>query len=157
MPRSIPESLSEELSKWNNGNGIPLEQWVGCEGNFSLAVGYSEIFWPEFIEFEDYILRKGFSESSLRGFEGTSPKDKQSIEWVMNHVHIVDLHHRGCEDFTKDKAIFLGGILKEIYTAKLSWEFPKKPCKVELFIPEDENDLVEYQLSFWQTIHAPVD
>ena len=64
----IPESMRDELSAWNNGAGIDLPSWVGCQGNFSLAVGYATIFWPEFVEFEGYILRQGFSERSLRGF-----------------------------------------------------------------------------------------
>ena len=53
---NIPESMSEELQAWNNGKGIDLESWVGCSGSFSLAVDYTTIFCPNFIEFEDYIF-----------------------------------------------------------------------------------------------------
>jgi hypothetical protein len=48
--------MKEELGAWNNGQGIDLESWVGCEGNFSLAVGYTTIFCPQFIEYKDYIF-----------------------------------------------------------------------------------------------------
>ena len=65
----MPESMKAELSAWNNGAGIDLGAWIGCEGSFSLAVGYAAVFWPEFVEFEDYVLGRGFSEESLRGFE----------------------------------------------------------------------------------------
>jgi hypothetical protein len=26
----IPESMVDELSRWNDGEGIDLESWVGC-------------------------------------------------------------------------------------------------------------------------------
>lgn len=149
----IPESMKAELGAWNNGVGIDLESWVGCEGRFALAVGYTTIFWPEFVEFEGYILRKGFSESSLRGFESQQGCARKGTEWLMNHLHIADTHHHGCPDISKDKIILLGTALKEIYEAKLQFVFSNRPCTVELHIPEDKDNLIEYQLSFWQTAH----
>ncbi len=81
---NIPESMKEELGEWNNGEGIDLETWVSCSGNFSLAVGYASLFCPKFIEFEDYIIQ---SESiceqtikSIRSFEsseGSTPRISQ--------------------------------------------------------------------------------
>lgn len=147
-----PESMKAELAAWNNGNGIDLESWIGCEGRFSLAVGYASIFWPAFKLFEGYILPDGASEDSLRSFEQNGGSRK-SVEWVMNHVHIADIHYRGCEDISKDKLVLLGTVLKEIYEAKLLWQFPDRPCTVVLFIPDDPDDLTEYQLSFWQKSH----
>ncbi|MCL4677882.1 MAG: hypothetical protein KJ017_04715 [Alphaproteobacteria bacterium] len=144
--------MAKELAKWEGGD-LSLEGWVSMTGNFSFAVGYSEIFWPEFVEFEDYILRKGFSESSLRGFENQENITKAGVECVMNHLHIGDIQHPHCEDLSKDKIIFLGNILKEIYTVKLAWQFPDKPCVVEFYHPEDEEDLIGYQLYFWQKKH----
>ncbi len=117
----IPESMKAELAAWNNGAGIDIESWVGCEGNFSLAVGYTSVFWPEFVAFDEYILRKGFSEDSLRGFEQQKGIDRKSVEWVMNHVHLADIQYRGCKDATKDKLLLLSNVLKEIYQAKLHW------------------------------------
>ena len=149
----IPESMRTELAAWNNGRGIDLASWVACEGNFSLAVGYASIFWPGFVEFEGYILREDFSETSLRGFENQEGSTRKSTEWVMNHLHIVDLQFHGCEDISKDKIKILGQTLKEIYEAKLKTQFPESPCIVEFYEPEDEEDLLEYQLSFWQVAH----
>lgn len=150
----IPDSMKSELAAWNNGAGIDIESWVGCEGNFSLAVGYAAVFWPDFVAFEGYILRKGFSEASLRGFEEQKDTSRKSVEWVMNHLHIADIQYFGCKDASKDKLLLLGNVLKEIYQAKLLWQFPDRPCTVELYIPDDEEDLMEYQLSFWQKSHG---
>ncbi len=149
----IPDSMKAELLAWNNSDGIDLESWVGCQGSFSLAVGYASVFWPEFVEFEGYILRKGFSETSLRGFEKQEGASRKSVEWLMNHLHIADVQYYGCKDASKDKIFLLGNVLKEIYQAKLQWQFPDSPCVVEFHIPEDPQDLMEYQISFWQKCH----
>jgi hypothetical protein len=149
----IPESMKSELAAWNNGAGISIESWVGCTGSFSLAAGYSSVFWPKFIMFDEYILREGFSEDSLRGFEQQKGINRKSVEWHMNHLHIADIQYYGCKDASKDKLLLLGNLLKEIYEAKLLWQFPDNPCSVEFYQPDDEDDLMEYQISFWQKCH----
>ena len=149
----IPDSMKAELSAWNNGEGIDLESWVGCQGNFKLAVGYASIFWPNFVEFEDYIFIEGFSENSVRTFESEEGSNPKTIEWVTNHLHISDIQYFGCEDISKDKLILLGNILKEIYETKLKVMFPDKPCVVKFYEPDNQEDLMEYQLSFWQSKH----
>ena len=149
----IPESMKKELGAWNNGNGIDLEGWISCEGNFRLAVGYMEILWPHLVEFDGYILRDGFQETSLRGFEKQCKGDRRAVEAVMNQLHIEDLHYQGCEDFSSDKAILLGNTLKEMYEAKLVWQFPNYPCRVSFFEPEDKANLSDYELTFWQVKH----
>jgi hypothetical protein len=146
----IPESMRAELAAWNNGKGIDLRSWTGCEGRFALAVGYASIFWPEFVEFDGYILPKGFSEEHLRGFERREGATRKSVEAVMNHLQIADIQHVGCKDISKDKLLALGNTLREIYEAKLRWQFPDKPCVVVFLVPDDENDLYGYQIEFWQ-------
>ena len=92
---NIPESMKAELSAWNNGLGIDLESWVGCEGNFSLAVGYATLFWPEFVEFDGYILSAGFTEGGIRDFERQVGSTRKSIEGTSKNSlisrHIVNV------------------------------------------------------------------
>ncbi|MER8479545.1 hypothetical protein [Mesorhizobium sp. M1163] len=145
----VPASMKAELAAWNNGTGIDLQSWVGCEGRFALAVGYSTVFWPEFVTFERYVLMEGFSEEGLRSFERHPNATRQSVEAVMNHLHIADIHALGIADISRDKLVFLGSVLKEIYEAKLQWRFPDRRFVVEFFDPEPK-DLEDYQLSFWQ-------
>lgn len=149
-----PDSMAAELGAWNDGRGIDLESWVGCEGSFRLAVGYSTIFWPRFVEFEGYILRAGFSVDSLRRFEATCEADRRKIETVLNHLHIADIQYFGCEDLSADKALLLGNTLREIYEAKLLWQFPDRPCTVSFYVPDDPAELTAYEVSFWQTAHG---
>ena len=149
-----PASMVSELSAWNNGNGIDLESWIGCCGDFKLAVGYATLFWPAFVLFEDYILREGFHLESLQGFEKSRDGNKASVEWVMNHLHIADIHINDRENVSVDKIVFVGRILKEIYEMKLRAQFPDRPCEVEFHEPDERKNLVEYQLSFWQKKHG---
>ena len=144
-----PEDMISELSStWMNS----LEHWVDCNGNYSLAVGYSTVFWPTFVLFEDYILREGFDVDNLRVWEQQSKGNKLDVESMLNHVHIADIHqeHR---DISEDKILFLGRVLKEIWEAKLRWQFPDRPCEVKFHEPENRTDLIEFQLSFWQKKH----
>jgi len=143
--------MKSELGAWNNGAGINLEGWAQCTGNFALAVGYATVFWPRFVAFENYVLCEGFSESSLRGFASSDGATKQSVEAVMNHLHIADIQHGGCKDLSKDKILVLGNTLREIYEAKLKWQFPDRSFAVEFHKSAyDEDDLIGYQLTFWQ-------
>ena len=153
MAMKIPESMTEELGAWNGGSGIDLEGWVGCEGNFRLAVGYSTVFWPRFESVGKYILVKGCTKDQIRGFEDQENATSKSVETVLNHLHLEDIQHLGCADLSSDKLIILGNTLKEIYEAKLSWQFPDKPCVVEFYVPEDPDDFTGYQITFWQKKH----
>lgn len=147
----LPESMRAELGRWNNGAGTDLETWVSCEGRLALAVGYATIFWPEFESVDGYVLRKGWHPEARRGFEQRPGATRQSVEWVLNHLHLADLHALPDPEATPDKLIALGTVLADVYRAKLAWEFPDKPCEVEFYVPENKDELWEYQLSFWQT------
>lgn len=148
-----PESMVPELSAWNNGKGIDLKSWIQCSGDFQLAIGYSAIFWPKFVLFEDYIFREGFNLEPLRGSEKNQPRGKSSVEWVINHLHIAEIHYHDLANLSEDKILWLGNTLKEIYEIKLHSQFPDRPCVVEFYQPEDRQNLIEFQLSFWQKKH----
>jgi hypothetical protein len=139
--------LIPELARWNEGAGILPHEWIGCAGNYPLAIGYSLIFWPRFVRFDGYVLREGFSEGALRGFEAQGGSSRRSVEWVMNHLHPVDIHYG--EDATEAQLRYLGRVLREIHQVKLRADFPDLRFEVE-FNDEPDLDPVDYQMSFWQ-------
>jgi hypothetical protein len=98
-------------------------------------------------------VREEVTSEEVRAWEEACNGDKREIEATMNHLHIADLHC-ATEDATRERILFLGNTLKEIYSAKLVWQFPERPCVVELFEPEDKDDLVGYQITFLQKKHA---
>jgi hypothetical protein len=140
--------LIPELKEWNEGTGISPDSWISCVGNYQLAIGYSLIFWPRFVRFERYVLREGFSEESLRGFENATGDSREAVEWVMNHVHSVDIH---CNDTaaTEAQLRYIGRVLKEIHEVKLRADFPDRRFVVE-FNDEPGLNPDDYQMSFWQ-------
>ena len=144
--------MADELRAWNEGGDIDLKAWVSGSGNFSLAVGYTTMLWPALVQFDGYILRDGFSIETLRSFEAACKGDRRAVETVMNHRHLADLHS-GCDDVSPDKLLWLGHVLREIYEAKLLWQFPTRPCTVSFHIPQDRDDLIAYEVSFWQKAH----
>jgi hypothetical protein len=141
--------LIPEMRDWNNGAGIDVESWIACQGNFRLAIGYSNIFWPEFVEFDKYVLRAGFAVESLRDFERQCGGDRRQIEGVMNHLHIADIQYHGCEDLTQERVIYLGRVLRDIHRAKLAWQFPSKSFEVH-FDDSPLEHITDYQVSFVQ-------
>ena len=153
--------LIPELSGWNDGAGIDAEAWIGCIGNFELATGYSLIFWPSFVRFEGYVFREGFGEGGLgeeglRGFERQlNPDDlsmetiRVSVEAVMNHLHIADIHSN--VQPSESQLRYLGRVLKDIHEVKLTRDFPDLRFVVS-FNDEPNLDLVDYQLTFWQGV-----
>ena len=142
-------NLIPELKDWHNGDGIDARSWIGCMGNFQLAIGYSALFWPSFVEFEGYVLRESFTVDGLRAWERQCGSDRKAIESVMNHLHIADTHYTGCPDINRDRVVYLGRTLRDIYTAKLAFQFPGRSFTVS-FDDSDSDDLIDYQLTFFQ-------
>jgi hypothetical protein len=147
------DKLIPELPEWNGGKGIDVQTWIDCSGNFQLAVGYSTVFWPRFVEFEGYVLREGFSIDSLRGFQQQCKGSRRSVEWVMNHRHIGALHYHDFRRFTAEHALYLGRVLREIYQVKLAWQFPSRRFEV-IFDESEQPDLMAYEITFYQSGNA---
>ncbi len=151
MSTEIPESMQAELARWNNGSGMSLKTWAECEGDFKLAAGYAALLWPNFETAGKYILVEGqYTLETIAGFEAQENSTPLGVEAVLNHQHLSEMHIHDEQNLTADMLLFLGKKLKGIYEAKLQWQFPERPCTVELYIPEDPENLIEYQITFWQ-------
>lgn len=152
MPNDHPTDFTKlipELSDWNNGAGISVESWVACSGSFELAVGYSRLFWPEFVEHDGCVLFAGFSEDFYRGCGARCGSDRRSLESVMNHRHVFDHFSHAGGSATVDQILYLGRVLKDIWQAKLARDFPDRTFVVSF--PEGPfEDLFEYEVTFWQ-------
>src|SRR5688500_13267301 len=110
----IPGSMKDELGAWNNGAGIDLESWIGCEGRFALAIGYGTVCWPAFVEIDGYVVRSSVSNGCLTSWASQAGATRKSVESMVNHLHLADIQHSGCADCSSDKLIALGRVLKEI-------------------------------------------
>jgi hypothetical protein len=143
--------LIPELPDWNNGAGIDVTSWIGCVGDYEKAIGYSTIFWPEFVEIDGYVLRAcaGGNRDSLRRWKDGCGGSREEVEALGNHLHLRDIQYWGCPGATPERLSYLGGVLKEIYECKLKRDFPDKSFVVE-FTEGDEGDLDGFMLTFYQ-------
>ena len=98
-----------------------------------------------------YILVEGVSEESIGWFENQPGSTPKSVELILNHLHLADLHYHDDDNLSADKMLFIGGIMEEMWSAKLRDDFPDQPCTVEFYVPDDPEELQDYQISFWQT------
>jgi len=142
-------ALIPELTDWNGGKGIDIDSWIGCVGNFQQAIGYSHIFWPGFVEHDDMVFREAFNIDAMNGFMDQRNGNKTSVEAVMNHLHIADLQHMGCQDISRERLVYLGHVLTEIHKVKLAHDFPDRSFEM-LFDDSDRDDLLDYQMTFFQ-------
>lgn len=143
------EALIPEMREWNNGRGIDVDAWISCVGTYELAIGYSRIFWPRFVEYEDLVLREeSFTPKSVQGFRSQPGATRASVEAVINHLHLVDLH-MNVQEVTREQLVYLGRVLREIYQARLRMDFPERTFTVSFF--EESEDLLDLELTFFQS------
>jgi hypothetical protein len=141
--------LIPELSNWNNGKGIDILSWIGCVGDYEKAIGYSIVFWPEFIAVEDLIVREGTKKDDVKKWLDECKGERKKTEALINHLHIRDIQYWNCPGATPERLSYLGQILKEIYECKLKKDFPKREFVVELQ-EGNEDDLDGFMLTFYQ-------
>lgn len=150
--------LIPELPLWNNGAGIDVESWLGCMGNFQLAIAFSTLFWPRFVEFEDCVLFDEFSPDSFQGFMRQTRGNRAAVEHVMNHRHLLDLFSspvgEASEKPTPEQLDYLGNILQEVWQVKLSHDFPHRKVTV-VFERAAPEDLLSYIVTFYQPANEP--
>ena len=142
--------LIPELNEWNNDKGIAVESWIGCVGDFQKAIGYSTLFWPDFVEVEGCIVREGVSRENVIEWTEKHIDNPCRAEETINHLHLDSLHHKGCEDISSERLSYLGRILKDIYACKLKRDFPNKTFVVKFYEPADKQDFANYILTFYQ-------
>ncbi len=138
--------LIPDAKLWNGGRGVDPESWIGMKGSYDIAVGYTFIFWPEFVVIDDYVLRQGSTEPNLREWEKKGA-DRRGIEAVINHIHIADIHYG--KTASEAQLRHLGRVLKSIYQLKLAADYPERSFEVH-FNDEDGLDPIDYELTFFQ-------
>jgi hypothetical protein len=148
--RITPEmiALVPELAEWGD-TPIGIEEWIGAEGSYSVAIGYSRLFWPRIVRFGDYVLRENSADAEvIRVWEQQLPGDRRAIEAVLNHVHMIDVHP-SAEENSEAQLIELGRVTRDMLEAKLKWQFPELQFEV-VFDDTPGLDPVEYEVTFWQ-------
>lgn len=139
--------LIPELREWNNGLGIRAEKWILFSGRADQALGYCSLLWPDFAEYEGYVLKSPFDIERLQGWERMEGVTCQQVETAMNLCLLEGI-------FPEDKlppevkqlqVCKLAMTMTEMYSAKLAHAFPNRRFKV--FVIDDKDD---FGVSFHQ-------
>ena len=89
------EKLIPEIKDWraSNGQKFDIEDWIAIEGNIKLAIGYTSIFWPDFVDHDGCVfLKSHFSLDNYNQWEKADDVENYAqIEYVFNQIHILDL------------------------------------------------------------------
>lgn len=97
---------------------------------------------------DDHVLRPGTTRDSLEiWLDGH--RARESVEAVINHLHMSDLHRNDEAPATELQLRRLGRVLKQIYETKLKADFPERTFVVS-FPDEPDLDWVDYAVTFWE-------
>jgi|GEM_PF-4057077 len=72
MPQRLSDvalaSLMPETLTWDHGRPIDPVRWIGLMGRYDHLIAYTELLWPDFVEYDGCILRAdGFCEGQKKG------------------------------------------------------------------------------------------
>lgn len=137
-----------ELRSWNEGKGIDAESWIRCIGRFDHAVGYGHLFWPSFTIHDDCIMFSDFTVDSYDAWMKQTSGRKRAVEAVMNHRHILDLFSSDESEVSRELVLYLGRLLRDMWTCKLKRDFPDRDIIVS-FPEEHCDDLLDYEITIF--------
>jgi hypothetical protein len=143
-----PADLLPELRAWNDGRGISPLTYVFCMARSDTATAYLDLFWPEFVVFEEYVFRAGFEEAGVRDWQSSQNNSRRNVEAATNYLDIGSLFQNSNElksATIEDRAKLIRATLADIYTVKLERDFPDRLFHIELIDTVDDLALTFYQ------------
>jgi hypothetical protein len=140
-----------ELKTWKPP--ISPENLAASLGRYPLAIGYLAVVWPSFVEYNGMVFRgEGVDKASVESWLTTTKGNKQAVEAMLNHFHLLHIQHPGIwGDATEPQIKFIGQTLKEAWASKLARDFPTKQFAVELIEGTSEK-LEDYEVTFYQQL-----
>jgi hypothetical protein len=150
------DRLIPELRAWreHNNTEIDPQSWVSSEGNWELAIAYSTVFWPQFVEIDEMVFAYGTTPETVKEWFKQTGGDKAATEATINHIHILHMHHPGLwAKVSRDQILYLGRTLKAIYSTKLKHDFPERDFVFD-FDETESQSLSEYQFFWYQKRHG---
>ncbi len=143
--RPSPAQLLTKLGSWTPR----ATDLLANQGNLLHAVALSAILWPEFIEFEDHVIRADrFDLENFRQWQESTGHNRQAIESVLNHVHIYDLLPSN-DDAPLEAYEYLAQVLLRTWKAALVEQHPTRQFE---FLYATEPDDYGPTVYVWQTL-----
>ena len=144
--------LIPDLKGWKDQNeeSFTIADWVLFHATPELMVGFSSIFWPEFIEVDGCVfLKDGYDQDNIDAWAESTKGDMVAVQKVVNHQHIYDLFQNdSVEKLNIQQVKYLSDLLVDMWSAKLKRDFPQLDIDVQV-CDFDEEDVIATSVSFW--------
>lgn len=124
-------------------------EWIRQTGSLLALIGYLDLVWRDFVVHDGCLLREGFTLENFNQWMNVTNGDRTAVEAVMNHEHILDLFVNHESELTSEQVLLAGRVIREMWSAKLSKEYPHLPVTVSF--PDDEpfEDLLDYEITVY--------
>lgn len=117
-----------------------LQNYIESRGSFELALAFSELFWPRFVEHRDCIIRAdGFTEENFGAWHERLAGDSVAIERVLNLIHVRDLVPSDTTELSSAAYLHLAELLVEMWTARVRILFPNRSFVIRLESSGDDD------------------
>ena len=121
--------------------GFNIFDFLHMEGSPLLALLYSRLFWPAFVEIDGMVfLKETFEDMDdyrrlAEAFERYG-RDPQKTEQAFNLVEVPSLFGRRLGETTDEEDVFLAERLAEMWRCRLQQLYPQRRFMVEVLKPE---------------------
>jgi hypothetical protein len=120
----------QRRKKINDGDYTLWDYLFGV-ANIEIAIIFTKLFWPDFIEHEGGIfLSEAFNCQIYEQWKIELGNDVAAIEQVMNHQHVDDLLP-SVQKVSAENLLFLGQTLVEMWKSRLKLLYPQRCFKVK--------------------------
>lgn len=130
------------------------EDFAFYESSIEVALGFSNLFWPNFYLYEDMVFRDVAPEidevdaANIRSWLTQYDGDKSRVEAMLNHSHLIDLFRMRQRPGDDPQISYLATVIVEMWAAKLRQDFPDRSFEVEL--DRGAHETWNWEITFYQ-------
>jgi hypothetical protein len=139
---SLNADKLSDFQQWKKANGDDFSLWDYLFGaaNIEIAIAFTKLFWPDFVEHEGGIfLSEAFNSQIYEQWKIELGNDVAGIEQVMNHQHVDDILP-GAQNASTDNLLYLGQALAQMWESRLKSLYPQRRFQVKC--DRDEHTVV---------------
>lgn len=155
-PKAKPDwnKLIPELSGYFTPGPADPEDYAFYNSSMEVALGFSNLFWPNFFVYEDMVFR---GDDPTIGEEGVAniknwlnhyDGDKSKVEAMLNHWHLIDLFRLRHMPGDDQQMSYLATVIVDMWAAKLRQDFPDRCFEVEL--DRSASETWNWEITFYQ-------
>lgn len=127
------------IKRWLSETSESVWGLLGTKGGAELAIAFSSLYWPEFVEVEGCVLlRERYSPSRFQDWWKELAGDRSRIEGVVNHVHLWDLFDLDGTSVPDEAVQDLAQVLGLTWRCALQHRFPERDFEVNVVLDDSE-------------------